>query len=101
MPGPTTKSNWGIGMISEDGKYKLTSNDNDVNLEPGHFVIFFTPPPPHRERSHGRFPEEITESDEKAVAMSVLYPVPKPTSPPKLQLCGSISGGSRLGLISI
>jgi hypothetical protein len=76
MPGPTTRSNWGFGFIAEDGKYTLISNETDVSLEPGRFIIFITPPSPHDKRKHSRLGEE-EESDERAIAIAALYPVPK------------------------
>jgi hypothetical protein len=75
-PGPTTRSNWGVASISEEGKYKLASNEPDLNLVPGRFVIFLRPPSPPVERKHGRF-DDHNESDEKAIAIASSYPVPK------------------------
>jgi len=76
MPGPTTKSNWGIGVIDENGKYALPSKETDVGLETGHFEIFIRPPSPHDKLKHGRSGEE-EESDERAIAIAASYPVPK------------------------
>ncbi len=74
-PAPTNKSNWGVGMISEDGKYSLPADVNGVVLEPGRFEIFIKPPSPHEMRKHGVLSEE--ESDERAIAIAATYPVPK------------------------
>lgn len=75
VPGPTTKSNWGIAPVFEDGKYKVVSNQTDVSLEPGRFLIFLTPPSPIVHRKEGRFEDENV-SDEKAIAIAASYPVP-------------------------
>ena len=77
MPGPTNKSVWGYALISEDGKYSLLSNKTDVGLEPGRFEIFIKPPSPQDKRKHSRSGEEDEESDERAIAIAALYPVPK------------------------
>jgi hypothetical protein len=74
QPGPTTRSNWGVGLISEEGKYTLLS---DVGIEPGRFQIFIKPPSRCDKRKHSRLGEEEEESDEKAIAIAALYPVSK------------------------
>ena len=77
QPGSTTTPNWGIGLISEKGKYTLVSDVTDVGFKPGRFQIFIRPPSPHDKRKHSRTGEEEEESDEKAIAIAAMYPVPK------------------------
>ncbi len=72
----TSRSNWGVGMISEEGKYSLVATETDVGLQTGRFDIFITPPSPHDKHRHGRSGEE-EESDERAIAIAASYPVPK------------------------
>ena len=81
-PGPTTRSNWGIGFIDEDGKYALISSEANVSLEPGRYEIFINPPSPQDKRKHSRSGEE-DESDERAIAIAALYPVPNRFFSPK------------------
>jgi len=76
QPAATNRSNWGVGMISEEGKYSLVASEKDVGLEPGRFQIFIRPPSPHDKLKHGRSGEE-EESDERAIVIALLYPVPK------------------------
>lgn len=77
VPGPSTKSNSGIGFISEDGRYNLSSTVTGISLDPGHYVIFFTPPSVHVERKRDLIAEDDTELAEKARAIAASYPVPK------------------------
>lgn len=76
QPAATNGSNWGVGLISEEGKYTLVSSEKDVGLETGRFEIFIKPPSPHDKLKHGRSGEE-EESDERAIAIAASYPVPK------------------------
>jgi len=76
QPQETTKSSWGVGTISEDGKYSLLTNQPDLGLQPGRFDIYIRPPAPHDRHRHGRFNEEEL-TWEKAIALSVSYPVSK------------------------
>ncbi len=72
----TNRSNWGIGVISEEGKYSLTSREPNDGLGPGRFEIFIRPPSPHDKHKLARRGEE-EESDDRAIAIAALYPVPK------------------------
>ncbi len=74
--GPVGKT-WGIGAISEDGNYKLASSVPDLPLQPGSYRVFIKPPSPKKERKHRRSEEEDNESDEKQIAIAVLFPVAK------------------------
>ena len=75
QPEEANKSNWGVGLISEDGKFSILSAEADLGLRPGRFVIFIRPPKPHDTRTHRkRYEEEWT--DEKSVAIAAAYPVP-------------------------
>ncbi len=76
QPAATNRSNWGVGMISEEGKYSLVASEKDVGLESGRFEIFIRAPSPRDKLKHGRSGEE-KESDEKAIAIAAAYPVPK------------------------
>ena len=76
QPAATNRSNWGVGLISEEGKYTLVSSETDVGLEPGRFEIFIRPPLPNDKLKHGRS-GEAEESNEKAIVVAFLYPVPK------------------------
>jgi hypothetical protein len=75
QPAATNRSKWGVGLISEEGKYTLVSSETDVGLEPGRFEIFIRPPSPHDKLKNGQSGEE--ESDERAIVIALLYPVPK------------------------
>jgi hypothetical protein len=78
QPGPTTTSNTGIGLISEEGKYAFFFSDvTDLGFKPGRFQISIKPPSPHDKRKHSRLGEEEEESDEKAIAIAAMFPVPK------------------------
>jgi len=74
---PTNTSNWGIGMISEEGKYSIASTDPNAGLGAGRFEIFIRPPSPHDKHKLARRGEEEEESDDRAIAIAALYPVPK------------------------
>jgi len=76
QPAATNRSNWGVGMISEEGKYSLVSCETAAGLEPGRFEIFIRPPLPNDKLKHGRS-GEAEESNEKAIVVAFLYPVPK------------------------
>jgi hypothetical protein len=76
QPAKTNKSGWGVGLISEDGKFSLVSNEPTVGLQPGRFDLFIKPPSPHDTRTHRRSDEEEW-TDEKAVVIAYEYPVPK------------------------
>ncbi len=72
----TTRSNWGVGLISEEGKYSLASSDPNAGLGPGRFEIFIRPPSPHDKHKLARHGQE-EESDDRAIAIAALYPGPK------------------------
>ena len=77
MPGPTTRSNWGFGFIAEDGKYTLISNETDEQASnPAASTSLSRLHRPDDKRKHSRLGEE-EESDERAIAIAALYPVPK------------------------
>jgi len=76
QPQETTKSSWGVGTISEDGKYSLLTNQPDLGLQPGRFDIYIRPPAPHDKPKHGPSGEEEV-SWEKAMILNASYPVPK------------------------
>ncbi len=77
QPTRATRSSWGVGMISEEGKYSLEANQSDVGLLPGRFEIFIRPPTRFDKPKRSRFGVEEEESDERAIAIAVMYPVPK------------------------
>jgi hypothetical protein len=76
QPGPGNKSNWGVGLISEDGKYAIASNQTDAGLLPGRYDIFIRRPSPQDTRKRGRHGEEEL-TWEKAIVIAAQYKVPK------------------------
>jgi hypothetical protein len=76
QPAPTNNSPWGIGLISEDGKYSVISAQPDAGLHPGRFDISLRPPAPHDRPKHGPA-GEVEVTWEKALLLNYSYPVPK------------------------
>lgn len=76
---PTVQSNnnWGVGMIEENGKFKLTSAVVDTPLARGRYQVFFKPPSTEDVRRHKhRKANEEMETDEHSFDMLVFSLVP-------------------------
>ncbi len=76
QPVRTSKSNWTAGPISEEGKYSLAPSQTDVALNPGRFEVYIRPPSPH-DKYNRPGSDDVEESDQRAIAIAFLYPVPK------------------------
>jgi hypothetical protein len=64
-PKDQSGGNWGAGQIDKNGRFKISTMQSTIVLEPGTYRIFFKPPAPASERRRGRLgiPEDNDGSD--------------------------------------